>query len=322
VSPPGRVVVVFDADGVRRESAFGMADVARRAPASHETPWPWFSITKLFTVTAAMRLAERGAIDLDAPAARWVPAISRLRPASWAARITPRHLMAHAAGIANPIPLRWIRPASEPAPDVEALAERRIAEHRVLRFRPGSKARYTNLGTLVLGAAMQRASGTPFAELVAREVLAPLAMTRTGFERPEGTAVGYHPRWNPMRWLVPRWVVGARVGRWVSTRPFLVDGPPYGGLVGPALDLVRFGRMHLRDGELDGARVLSPSSARAMRHDALGFHRAPPFVEHYGGGPGFFDLLRLDPARGVGVIVLGNATKYDIEAVARRALSA
>ena len=46
----------------------------------------------------------------------------------------------------------------------------------------------------------------------------------------------------------------------------------------------------------------------------------PPFVEHLGGGAGFFNVLRIYPSRGVGVVVMGNATKYDVDAVARLAL--
>jgi CubicO group peptidase (beta-lactamase class C family) len=56
-----------------------------------------------------------------------------------------------------------------------------------------------------------------------------------------------------------------------------------------------------------------PSSAR----DA-----DPPFVEHLGGGAGFFNVLRIYPTLGVGIVVMGNATKYDIDAVAELALDA
>ncbi len=324
---PGVVVAVVDRDGVRETRASGFADLARREPATSSTPWPWFSMTKVFTVTTAMRMVERGELDLDEPAMKHVPAVARLAPASWAARITPRHLMSHTSGIANPIPLRWIRPATTPVPDVEALAEKRLLQHRRLRFRPGKKAKYTNLGMLVMGAVMQHVAKTPFTSLVTREVLEPLAMTRTGFELPENAAVGYHPRWDPLRFLVPQWVVGPSSGRWVSTRPYLVDGAPFGGLVGPIDDLVRFVRMQLRDGELDGVRVISTSSAIAMRERGLGWFRHlkvrrgdPPSVEHGGSGAGFFDVMRLYPTRGVGVVVLGNATKYDIDAIARSAI--
>jgi len=47
----------------------------------------------------------------------------------------------------------------------------------------------------------------------------------------------------------------------------------------------------------------------------------PAFVEHLGGGAGFFNVIRIYPARKVGIAVMGNATKYDIDAVASLAVS-
>jgi len=48
---------------------------------------------------------------------------------------------------------------------------------------------------------------------------------------------------------------------------------------------------------------------------------APPFVEHLGGRAGFFNVIRLYPSEGVGAVVMGNSTKYDVDAVARLALA-
>ena len=61
-------------------------------------------MTKIVTATTAMRLAESKVLDLDAPAISLVPAFATLEPADRAARITPRHLLSHSAGLANPIP--------------------------------------------------------------------------------------------------------------------------------------------------------------------------------------------------------------------------
>ena len=89
-------------------------------------------------------------------------------------------------------------------------------------------------------------------------------MRATGFAYPDGVgaATGYHPRWSPMRAMLPRWVMGEPAGRWVGFRRFLLDGSAYGGLVGTADDAARFLRMHLCDGELDGARIVSAEPRR------------------------------------------------------------
>ncbi len=94
--------------------------------------------------------------------------------------------------------------------------------------------------------------------------------------------------------------------------------------------------MHLRDGELGGRRILDAGSAAAMRQITLrgkrfdlglGWFRPagrrdanPPFVEHLGGGAGFFNVIRIYPTLGVGAAVMGNATSYGIDAIAALAL--
>jgi len=122
--------------------------------------------------------------------------------------------------------------------------------------------------------------------------------------------------------------VGARAGRWVTLRPFLVNGAAYGGFVGPVTDAARLLLLHARGGDLDGVRVLSEAATREMQvvsvegkpfDHGLGWFRPPserasrcPFVEHDGGGGGYHNLLRLYPE--AGVVVTGNSTAYDVDA--------
>ncbi len=113
---PGVAMVVVGRSGVVRGASVGLADLAAGRPVGSQTAFPWFSMTKLVTATTAVRLAERGALDLDAPVLPLVPAMSGLRPARWAARITVRQLLQHAAGLSNPVPVRWIHPAGRPGP--------------------------------------------------------------------------------------------------------------------------------------------------------------------------------------------------------------
>ncbi len=338
---PGIAVAVVDPEGIRDAAGVGMADIASDLRASPEMVCPWFSMTKIATATAAMRLRERGVLDLDAPLAPHVPQMRHLLPATDASRITARHLLTHSAGLANPIPVGWIHPPDEPGPDPDTFLDGLLSKHSKLRSRPGATSSYSNLGTLVLGAAMTNLSGSPFRDLVHQDVLGPLAMDSTGFAYSPAmearAATGYHPRRSLMRFMLKRWVIGRPVGRWISLNRFLLDGQAYGGLIGSVTDAARFVRMHLRDGELDGIRVLDASSAREMRDVrsqgkrfdlGLGWFRPsnaraadPPFVEHLGGGAGFFNVIRIYPTRDVGVAVMGNATKYDIDRVAALALA-
>jgi CubicO group peptidase (beta-lactamase class C family) len=338
--PPGIAVAVVTPERTEVAVGTGQADLARGLNASPRMVCPWFSMTKIVTATAAMRLVDSGALDLDEPLAPLLPQFARLRPVENASRITACHLLTHSAGLANPIPIRWIHRVDAPAVDQDGFLDRLLAKHAKLRFEPGARSSYSNLNTLSLGVAMANLTGTPFAELVENELLRPLGMHDTGFTYSEQmstrAATGYHPRRSPMRFLLPRWVIGEPSGRWVSLKPFLLDGQAYGGLVGSLEDAARFLRMHLRDGELGGAQILKPATARRMREVVvpgrrfdlgLGWFRPakhrkddPPFVEHLGGGAGFFNVIRTYPSRSVGIAVMGNATKYDIDAVAGLAL--
>ena len=340
-SVPGIAYAIVRPDGIHAMDAAGFADIDRNIPTSTEMVSPWFSMTKLMTATVTLLTSGRGLLDLDEPIVRHVPAMGILRPAADAQHITARHLLSHSAGLANPLPIRWIHPADRLGPDPESFLLAQLEKHPKLRFAPGARCSYSNLGALILGAALTAVTSKAFVDLVRDEILDPLRMRTTGFTYVRGTerasAIGYHPRWNALRLLLPRWVIDRPTGRWVSLRPFLVDGAPYGGLVGSLEDAARFLQMHLRDGELEGAQVLTTEAARSMReirvkgrrYDlGLGWFRPakdrradPPYVQHLGGGAGFFNVMRIYPTEGVGAVVMGNATKFDIEPVARLALA-
>src|SRR5512142_2293810 len=111
-APPGLAAAVVTADGAVELVTSGLTDVGTRRPVTAQTTFLWFSMTKIVTATAAMVLADRGALDLDAPAVQHVPELCTLRQP--AALITARHLLAHSSGLANPAPRRWVRPAGAP----------------------------------------------------------------------------------------------------------------------------------------------------------------------------------------------------------------
>ncbi|MGH2755718.1 MAG: serine hydrolase domain-containing protein [Actinomycetota bacterium] len=336
---PGVALVVVGAEGVRARGSTGYADLLSHAPMTTGVVAPWFSMTKIATATLALRLAEAGTIELDEPVAGLVPKMTFLQPSEWARKITPRHLLQHSAGLRNPLPVRWVHPAAEPPPDPEAFLTRLLSTHRKLRWEPGARTSYSNLGALILGAALTARTGRAFDALMRTEILEPLGMTATGFgDELKGAprATGYHPRGNPLRYFLPGWVRGDPVGRWLTLEPFALDGAPYGGLVGTADDAARFLQMHLSNGGFQGRVILGPEVASDMRRISLqgkrydlglGWFRpasrrdsTPGFVEHLGGGAGFFNCMRAYPTKGVGAIVVGNATRYDVDSVAALAL--
>ncbi len=102
-----------------------------------------------------------------------------------------------------------------------------LAKHGKLHSEPGGRSSYSNLGTLVLGQVLSSVAGRPYVDLVQDLVLQPLGMAASGFSYTDpmagASATGYHPRFSPMRALLPRWVsarrtaVGCRCGGSSST---------------------------------------------------------------------------------------------------------
>ncbi len=152
-------------------------------------------MTKIVTATAVMRLAEGGKLDLDAPADEY---FRGLKVVSQPTPVTVRHLLNHTSGLANPLPIRWVRPAGAPDFDRRAFVERLLSKNRKLKSVPGEKAAYSNLGYLVLGEVIAEVTGTSYEEHVRAEILSPLGMDRTGFSYPDqpsgdGAATGRLP---------------------------------------------------------------------------------------------------------------------------------
>lgn len=257
---------------------------------------------QLVTATVAMQLAERGLLDLDAPVEQYYEPFSCAHPDRRRRAVTVRHLLSHSSGLANPIPLRWIHLANEPGPTQTDFVQRLIKKHSRLRFDPGTNAAYSNLGYLVLGEVIEAAAGQTYEDCVHQNVSGPLGMQRTGFRVDPGEewATPYQRRQTSLNLLLPllmpRKMLGGNEGDFRALNHFYLDGAAYGGLVGPAIEAARFLQAHLRNGELDGDRILSPESARAMRviharrkklEVGLGWLRRSPtedtdFVEHLG----------------------------------------
>jgi CubicO group peptidase (beta-lactamase class C family) len=342
---PGLSLAVVGPAGTRWAGGAGLADLATGAPAAAGTVYPWFSMTKLATATAVLQLCERGLLDLDAPVGAYYAPFRDLRPAEWAARATVRHLLSHSVGLANPLPIRWVRPTDAPALAPGPFIADLLARHGRLRSAPGARAAYSNLGYLVLGEVIAAVTGRPYQDYIRAHILAPLGMTRTDFAYSAAmaatAATGYHRRWDPMlpllRALLPPRILAAPAGRFVAFHRFYVHGSAYGGLIGPVDEAARFLHAHLAAGQGRDNALLSPTSAARMQRLAqrgkgqdfgLGWFRRhagsagmPPFVEHLGGGAGFWTDMRLFPTRGLGLVVMGNATSYDHEAIGRHVLA-
>lgn len=330
---PGVVFGALWNDGTILLRSAGVSDLRTRREISPAMPLAWFSITKLFTATAVLRLWEAGRLDLDAPATRWLPEV---RLAKDGREATVRNLLSHTAGLSNPVPVSWIHLENETGPGLDALVARVVGQRPHLAFRPGDRFSYSNLGYLLLGQIIERVSGEKFEAHLQRSVLQPLGCERTGFAVPPDEATGHQRRLSLMglaaRWMLDSRFFEERVGGYWPLRRFTLDGAPYGGLIGPVRDLLRLGQMVLAGGMGERARVLQERSVQQMLRPAkstagrdlpigLGWHLGGEgdraFAYHLGGGGGYRSELRIYPALGHAAAVLGTETSFPTQAFTR-----
>ena len=302
---PGIVVAVMQ-DGAIDARAFGVTSLDTNQPVSIDTLFQVGSITKVFTATLVLQLVEEGQVDLDAPVRTYLPDL-RLADDEALRTITLRHLLSHQSGLFGD---RF----DDYGLGDDALA-RSVANFHTLRqlTPPGELWAYCNTGFQLAGAVIERLLDMPYEQALRERLTAPLGLERTTFFAHEAivypVAVGH----------VNRPEDGMEVARRYAL-PRCVN--PAGGLIATAGDLLRFAAMHLNDGELDGRRILSPESARAMREpqtaaacfaDAYGLGWAiteagdTRIVGHGGSTNGFQARLTLVPDRRFALAILTNS---------------
>jgi len=171
-------------------AANGLRDVATNAPFVFDTAWHVASVTKMFTATVALQLAQEGKLPLDAPIARWLP------DAPAADRIEMRHLLDHGSGLADYANEAFL--AAKPADGVAFTPEELMGfrDPKDLLFAPGSKAQYSNTGYLVAGRVIEAIEGRPLADSFRVRIVEPLKLEGASFPGmaplpPERVAHGY-----------------------------------------------------------------------------------------------------------------------------------
>jgi CubicO group peptidase (beta-lactamase class C family) len=316
---PGWLAVVHR-DAETHIERGGCRDIEAEAPVEEDTLWRIYSMTKPITTVAAMMLWEEGHFELKDPISRWLPEFAEVRVFRGGAMakvvtepvlepLAMWHLLTHTSGLtygfhhASPVDelyraagFEW---GSPPGMDLEACCAA-WAELPLL-FQPGTEWNY-GVSTDVLGRVIEVISGQPLDEFFAARVLGPLGMVETWFHAPEPE----HHR------LAALYTPHPETGR--ATRSPMSDAamrPPEflsggGGLVSSAADYLRFTRMLLGGGELDGVRLLSPRTVRMMASNHLPGHAdleafgRPLFAETTFDGVGFglgFSVVE-DPVAG------------------------
>lgn len=263
-------VVYWEAEGDR---VLPDADGDGGDPLERDDIFRIYSMSKPITSCAVMMLVDDGAIALDDPVSKFIPEFADAQVVRGgeledaATDVTVRHLLTHTGGLTygffgnTPTDIAY-RTIFNTATSLEDFAAR-IGEQPLLS-EPGERWHYS-ASSDILGRVVEVASGTPFEEFLQTRIFDPLEMDDTGFSVPAEDRDRFTGNYTSRAGALA--LADSPVdGRYTKAPAFPSGG---GGLVSTASDYIRFSQMLLNDGELDGARVLSADSARAMRTNQL-----------------------------------------------------
>lgn len=258
---PGAVVVVGQGDAVHYRKVYGNRALAPATePMTMDTVFDMASLTKVVATTSAvMMLVEDGRIRLSDPVAQFIPEFAKYGKE----RVTVRHLLTHMSGLRPDVDLAdaWVGHD----------AAIQLANEEVLMAPPGRRFVYSDIGFFLLADIVARVSGQKFEAFVDARLFKPLGMNDTMFLPPASLRERIAPTevCTPYGWPCAgpdAQMLRGTVHDPTARRMGGVAG--HAGLFSTANDMVRFARMLLGGGELDGVRVLSPLTVARMTSPA------------------------------------------------------
>ena len=215
------------------------------------------SISKPVTYMGAMKLVEKGLLNLSDPVTRYIPDFA----ANHKEDTLVLHLFTHTSGmpdmLTNNVELRRTH-----AP-LKQFIKGAIAAQPL--FAPGTDYSYQSMGTLVVAEIIQRISGLTIRDYLKKEIFDPLGM--------KSSALGSRgiARERLIRVQTPAYQDKSDFG-W-NSRYWQELGVPWGGMFSAPEDMAMICQMLLNGGELNGTRILSPASVAAMTSNQ---HRDQP----------------------------------------------
>lgn len=321
---PSISVAVGTSEGVVYRRALGLSDVENRVPATPETLYKIASVTKPLTGVGILRLSDLGRLDLDAPIQDYCPAF---RAKQWP--VTARMLLTHTGGLRDYTRVErgvWMvetiggpqqGSSTVHVPSVsDAVA---VFAEDSLRNEPGTEYLYSNWGYVLLGCAIEGASGRSYSEYMVEEVFRPLGMTRTQpddvYAIIENRARAYQMRTEATAdywWFNPAQKEVMGVGRLYNAR---FEDPshklPAGGMLSTPTDMVRFAQAVLYGDFVTAATRAEMVTEQVTRAGeatgwGLGWSIGEGVVGLRGGQPGATAQLTTVSASGFTVAILTN----------------
>lgn len=273
---------------------WGMSDREAGKPASENTLYRIYSMTKPITAVALMMLYEEGRFQLNDPVAQHLPAFAELKVLQGTddkgdpilkdpvRAPTVRDLMRHTAGMTygvfgdTAVDRAYRETNLLQSPDLQTFAQR--LARLPLQYDPGERWHYS-VAVDLQGRLVEVLSGMAFEDFLRERIFQPLGMRDTAFvispRQMPRLAQLYSPKGTTISWNAP-WKLSTSQALEVAdpklSEPFTAGGyfaSGGAGLVSSTDDYLRFSQMLLNGGELDGVRLLSPRTVAHMSRNHL-----------------------------------------------------
>ncbi len=310
---PGMSVAIVSRDKILLAEGFGYRDKLRTARVDPNTIFGILSVSKPVTVTGLMIAEQEGLLDFDVPIRKYLPGftIQSRFAGDPMSMITIRHLISMTSGLTHDAPIG--NNADPWTPSYEAHIQ--SISKTWLRFQPGERAEYSNLGIELAAYCLEQVIHKPFTEYIQEKVFDPIGMYRSTYDFDK---IGNDPN--------------RAVGNNRNFESVPLENPMLapGGVYSSISDMARFIQFHLNQGKINGHEILQERIINQMQtipFPMLGqiagyaqglqityYHLGTQdirCIEHGGGGFGFRCQMKWMPELGYGVMVMTNSQDHN-----------
>lgn len=310
---PGIAVAIVSREKILMAEGFGYCDKSRTRKTDANTMFGILSVSKPVTVTGLMIAQQEGLLNFDVPIKNYLPGftIQSRFAGDPMAEMTIRHLISMTSGLTHDAPVGNNADPSCPSYDSHIQSISRTW----LRFQPGERTEYSNLGIELAAYCLEQVIHKPFTEYVREKVFDPIGMNRSTYDlntikNDRNRAVGNNRNFETV----------------TLENPMLAPGGVYSSIS----DMARFIQFHLNMGKINGHEIVQEQMIKQMQTipfpgqgQLAGYAQGLQIswyhtggkdimcIEHGGGGFGFRCQAKWIPRLGYGVMVMTNSQDHN-----------
>jgi len=290
------------------KKGYGYSNIDKKTPVNSDTTaFQIASVSKLFTVAAAMQMVEQGKLSLDEDVNRYLTEFKLKNPFS--KPVTLRNLLTHTSGLDEQTPL-YLKSTGDIFFDELEPLEKELKDRMPSVVRePGTFCQYSVYGMALVGYLVEKVSGKAINEYITDNILKPLDMKNSSYGL---TRTILKSMTKPYRY---------KNGKYSEAAYTLISDHPSGSICSTASDMANFMLMQLNTGEYNGIRLLDKNTIEEMqKHQypqdgrltgyGLGFYETVRngyrTIEHGGYLPSFSSKLTLLPEKNIGMFIAIN----------------